>query len=173
MKRSPISQALIEAQKAFDKASQALPEYAPMQTAKAAYAKRQTSLDEAQRLLRFILKWEPSAAAEDLARFRKAATIRSYDELGHDKVQELIAAMKAIESRHLAAKRAAAERLDAYWRDRERATGRMQDFTDDERRFILSTLHPDANASPGRRGRVQGVQRQAGTSNPAMRRVRR
>jgi hypothetical protein len=154
MKRSSISQTLIEAQKAFDKASQALPEYATLQTAKVAHDRLSASVIEARRLLRFILKWEPSSAsAKDLALFRKGATVLGYEELGHDKIQELIAAMSAIERRHLAAKRAAEERRrateDAWWC--ERTTGGEQGFTDEERRLILSTLHPDANASPERR----------------------
>jgi hypothetical protein len=147
MKRSSISQTLIEAQKAFDKVSQALPDYATLQTAKAAHGRLSASVIEARRLLRFILKWEPSSAsAEDLALFRKATTLLGYEELGHDKVQELIAAMNAIESRHLAVKRAAEDRRraaeDAYWRE---------SFANEERRLILSVLHPDANASPERR----------------------
>lgn len=76
MKRSPITQALIEAQRAFDKASQALPEYAALRKAKAAHEQRRTSVDRAQRLLRFILKWEPSTPAGDLALFRQAATLQ-------------------------------------------------------------------------------------------------
>jgi hypothetical protein len=40
MKRSPISQALIEVQKASDKASQALPEYEALRKAKAAKTAR-------------------------------------------------------------------------------------------------------------------------------------
>src|SRR5262245_14342065 len=39
-KRSSISQALIEAQKAFDKASRALPEYAALQKARGAHERR-------------------------------------------------------------------------------------------------------------------------------------
>jgi hypothetical protein len=35
-------------------------------------------------------------------------------------------------------------------RSRREAAGKT-DFTDEERRLILSTLHPDANASPERR----------------------
>ena len=156
MKRSSISQALIEAQKAFDKASQALPEYEALQKARATWERLSASVIEARRLLRFILKWEPSAPAEDdLALFRKAATVLGYEALGHDKIQELLAAMRAIESRHLAAKKAPEERRRADEDRREAARLRERlgepGFTDEERRLILSTLHPDANASPERR----------------------
>jgi hypothetical protein len=144
MKRSSTSQALAKAQRPFDKVSQALPEYADLQTAKAAHERLSASVIEARRLLRFILKWEPSTSAEYLALFRKAATVLGYEELGHDKIQELIVAMKAIEDRHFAAERAA--------EDRRRATEDVaQDFANEERRLILSVLHPDANASPERR----------------------
>jgi hypothetical protein len=136
---SPITQALVKARKAFNKAAEALPEYEVLQKARAAHEQRQTSVDRAQRLLRFILKWEPSTPAQDLALFRQAATIHGYEELGHDKVQELIAAMNAIENRRAAS-----------WRDM--ATGKTtEDFTDEERREILAVLHPDSNMSPERR----------------------
>ena len=146
MKRSSTSQALAKAQRPFDKVSQALPEYADLQTAKAAHERLSASVIEARRLLRFILKWEPSTSAEYLALFRKAATVLGYEELGHDKIQELIVAMEAIESRHLAAKR---EADDAAWRDM--MAGEKPALTNEERRLILSTLHPDANPSPERR----------------------
>jgi hypothetical protein len=54
VKRSPISQALITAQKAFDKASQALPEYEALQKAKAAWERLSASVIEARRFLRRI-----------------------------------------------------------------------------------------------------------------------
>ena len=139
MKRSSISQALIAAQKAYDKASQALPEYATLRKAQAAHEQRQACLDEAQWLLRFILKWERSIDAKDLALFRQATTMHGYEELGHDKIQELIAIMNAIERRRVAS-----------WR--ETATGEtLQHFTEKERREILAVLHPDSNMSPERR----------------------
>jgi len=53
-----------------------LPEYAALQTAKAAYEERQASLDEAQRLLRAILKRD--SALPDLALFRKATTVHAW-----------------------------------------------------------------------------------------------
>ena len=62
MTHSPITQALVKARKAFNKAAKALPEYETLQMAQAAHEQRQTSVDRAQRLLRFILKWEPSDA---------------------------------------------------------------------------------------------------------------
>jgi hypothetical protein len=143
MKRTSISQALIDAQKAFNKASQALPEYAVLQKAKEAGGRRDESIRIAQRSLSPLLTNKVSVPAEDLALFRLAGTLQGYEELGHDRVGKLIIAMQAILTRDIE---------DEDRRIRERATRRTPaDFTDEERRLILSTLHPDANASPERR----------------------
>jgi hypothetical protein len=144
MKRTSISQALIDAQKAFKKASQALPEYAALQKATEASNRREASVRMAQRLLSPILQGKLPVPAEDLALFRQATTLQGYEELGHDRVQELIAAMQAIENRRLEEENRRAREMADRLRTR-------QDFTDEERRLILSALHPDANASPERR----------------------
>jgi hypothetical protein len=144
MKRTSISQALIDAQKAFDKASRALPEYATLQKAKEASDRREASIRMAQRLLGSISAGKVSVPAEDLALFHQTTTLHGYEELGHDRAQELIAAMQAIEQRRIEEENRRAREMADRLRTR-------QDFTDDERRLILSTLHPDANASPERR----------------------
>jgi hypothetical protein len=142
MKRTRISQALIDAQKAFNKASQTLPEYAALQKAKEASARRDASIEAARRALGPLAANEVLVPAEKLALFRQTVTLQGYEDLDHDKVQELVVAMQAILTRHIEDE----DRLA-----RERATRRRPgDFTDEERRLILSTLHPDANASPER-----------------------
>jgi hypothetical protein len=94
MKRSPISQAQIKAQKAFDKASRALPEYEALQKAEAAHGPRQTSLVEAQRILRTIAKRKraPGSPFPDLSLFQE-----EYDALGPIKVRRLIDDLRTIE----------------------------------------------------------------------------
>ena len=141
MKRTSISQALIDAQKAFNKASQALPEYAALRRAEEARDRREASDRAAQRALGPLVSEKVEVPAEQLALFRQAGTLQGYEDLGHDKVQELVAAMNALMTRHVA---------DANRRARESAQT-IRAFTDEERRLILSTLHPDANASPERR----------------------
>jgi hypothetical protein len=144
MKRSSTSQALAKARRAFDKASQALPEYATLQKAREAHNRREASRERVRRLLNNILGTKTPISAEDLALFQQATTVLGYEELGHDKIQELIAAMQVIENRRIEEENRRAHEMADRLRTR-------QDFTDEERRLILSTLHPDANASPERR----------------------
>lgn len=109
MKRSPIVQALIEAQRTAEKAVRELPGYEALHQAKAAVEK----------------PWEVRMRAERLLK----------------KVQQLTNAVQAFEY---------AVRDAERWREMA-ARKAQQDFSDEERRLILSTLHPDANASPERR----------------------
>jgi hypothetical protein len=145
MKRSSVSQTLAKAQRAFDKASQALPEYAALQTAKATDGPHETSLVEAQPILRAIAKRKraPGSPFPDLSLFRQ-----EYDALGPIKVGRLLNDMRTI-AHCLEAVRSERWREDLE-RSRREAAGKTN-FTDEERRLILSTLHPDANASPARR----------------------
>jgi hypothetical protein len=145
MKRSPISQALAKAQRAFDKASQALPEYAALQAAKAADGPHETSLLEAQPILRAIAKRKraPGSPFPDLSRFRQ-----EYDALGPTKVRRLTDDMKAIEH---CLKEIESERWREDLERSRREAAAKAGFTNEERRLILSTLHPDANVSPERR----------------------
>jgi hypothetical protein len=85
-----------------------------------------------------ILGSKASASVEDLALFQLATTVQGYEELGHDKIQELIAAMQAIEERRIE---------DENRRARERARTR-QPFTDEQRRLIPPT--DGRSAEPGR-----------------------
>jgi hypothetical protein len=168
MKRSPITPALAEARQAFDKASRALSEYAALEAAQAALKERQASYDEARLALPgysslqqaeaahrkrqatieeaqgFLRRLGPGLSGHDLTQLRKAATVHGFDELGRDKVEALLAPLRAIERRRLEED----ARRDTAWRREEAGKA---DFTDEERRLILSTLHPDANASPARR----------------------
>jgi hypothetical protein len=72
VKRSSTSHALVKAQRAFDNASRALPEYAALQKAKAADGPHETSLLEAQPILRAIAKRKraPGSPFPDLSLFR-------------------------------------------------------------------------------------------------------
>ena len=104
-----------------------------------------TSLVEAQRILRAIAKRKraPKSPFPDLSLFRQ-----EYDALGPIKVRRLIDDMKTIEH---CLKEIESERWrEDLERSRREAAGKAN-FTDEERRLILSTLHPDANASPERR----------------------
>jgi hypothetical protein len=94
MTRSSISPALVKAQRAFDKASRALPQYVALQAAKAAYGPHETSLLEAQPILRAIAKRQraPGSPFPDPSLFRE-----EYDALGPIKVRRLFDDMKAIE----------------------------------------------------------------------------
>jgi hypothetical protein len=141
MKRTSISQALIDAQRAFNKASRALPEYAVLKQAKEASGRREASIRAAQRALGYLNANTIAVPAEELALFRQTVTLQGYEDLGHDKVQELIAVMQAIGKRHFEA-----EQRRAY-----ESALRQQDFTNEERRLILSVLHPDSTMSPERR----------------------
>jgi hypothetical protein len=102
-------------------------------------------LVEAQRILRTIAKRKraPKSPFPDLALFRQ-----EYDALGPMKVRRLLDDMRTIEH---CLREVEHER---FREDIERSrleAARKADFTDAERRLILSTLHPDANASPERR----------------------
>jgi hypothetical protein len=145
MKRSSTSQALAKAQRAFDKASRALPEYEALQKAQAAHGPLQASLVDAQPILRALAKRKraPKSPFPDPSLFRE-----EYDAQGPIKVRRLFDDMKAIEYclREVESERRRA--AEYAWRREE---ARKVDFTDEERRLILSTLHPDANASPDRR----------------------
>jgi hypothetical protein len=145
MKRSPVSQALAKAQKAFDKASHALPEYAALQKAQAAHGPHEASLVEAQRLLRAVAKRKraPGSPFLDLSLFRQ-----EYDALGPIKVRRLRDDMKTIDH---CLKEVEGERWREDLERSRREAAAKANFTDEERRLILSTLHPDANASPERR----------------------
>ena len=145
MKRSPVSQALAKAQRAFDKASQALPEYDALQKARAANGPRETSLVDAQRILRAIGKRKraPQSPFPDLSLFRQ-----EYDALGPAKVRRLLDGIKAIE---YCLKAVESERWrEDLERSRLGAAGKAG-FTEKERREILAVLHPDSNMSPERR----------------------
>ena len=109
MKRSPIVQALIDAQRAAEKAVRELPGYEARRQAKAAVE-------------------EPWEVRERVERLLK-------------KVRQLTDAVQAFDT---------AVR-DAERRREIRAAAKGEDFSDEERRLILSTLHPDTNASPERR----------------------
>jgi hypothetical protein len=115
------------------------------QKAQAAHGERQASLVEAQRLLRAIAKRKRALGSPfpDLALFRQEC-----DALGPIKVGRLLNDMRTI-AHCLEAVRSERWREDLE-RSRREAAGKTN-FTDEERRLILSTLHPDANASPARR----------------------
>jgi hypothetical protein len=92
MKHSSITLSLMKARNAFAKAARALPEYEALQQARAAYDRRQTTLEAAQRLLKSLLKSKAAVSAEQLALLRRAATDLGYEELGRDRVDDIIRA---------------------------------------------------------------------------------
>jgi hypothetical protein len=145
MKPTSINQALAKAQRAFDKASRALPEYEALQEAQLAHGPRQASLLEAQPILRAIAKRQraPGSPFPDLALFRQ-----EYDALGPNKVRRLFDDMKTIEH---CLREVESEPRSEYIEGLRREAAAEANFTAEERRLILSTLHPDANASPERR----------------------
>jgi hypothetical protein len=112
MKHSSINQTLIKARKAFAKAARALPEYDALQKARAAHERRQASVEQAQRRLKSILKSKAPVSAEALAAFRLAATAEGYEELGRDKVDDIIGVMRGIEKAGLRTRAALAARIE-------------------------------------------------------------
>jgi hypothetical protein len=104
-----------------------------------------SSLVEAQPILRALAKRKraPGSPFPDISLF-----LQEYDALGPIKVRRLIDDMKIIEHCLQAIEN------ERYHEQRERSrreANSKANFTDEERRLILSTLHPDANASPERR----------------------
>ena len=77
MKRTAISQVLIDAQKAFNKASKALPEYAALRQAKEASDRRDASVKAAQRALGPLVSEKVKVSAEQLSLFRQAGTLKA------------------------------------------------------------------------------------------------
>ena len=105
----------------------------------------QPSLVEAQKLLRAVVRGKraPRSPFLDIALFR-----RDYEMLGPTKRGQLLDDMKAITH---CLQQIENERWRADIERSRREAAAKANFSDEERRLILSTLHPDANASPERR----------------------
>jgi hypothetical protein len=88
-------------------------------------------------------KRAPGSPFLDLSLFRQ-----EYDALGPIKVRRLRDDMKTIDH---CLKEVEGERWREDLERSRREAAAKANFTDEERRLILSTLHPDANASPERR----------------------
>jgi hypothetical protein len=125
----PINQAVRDAKKAFNKAQF-------MQT------HRREQVKQAAQYLEKIAEYGIKASDEDIDLLRRAATREGWNELGIDRVLELLdrigKPISAVE--------------EARWRGNLlRETTPKSEFSLEERRLILAALHPDNSASSERR----------------------
>jgi hypothetical protein len=133
--RDPINQAVRDARKALE----ASDVFKALKAAETAQVNRRSRVADARRYLRDVKDRDIALSDEDTALLRKAATNLGCNEIG-------AAAAIALMSRISEIVRGKASR----WRWALPEQG-STNFTPDERRAILSGLHPDNSASSERR----------------------
>jgi hypothetical protein len=131
----PISQAVRDARKAL----KASPEFKALEAAERAQALRSAQTARVRTCLQRIEKDKIALPREDMALLRKAATVLGHNEVGADAVEALLLRVGA------------ALEEETLRRSRAMFAPEPAEFTPEDRRLILSVLHPDNSASTERR----------------------
>jgi hypothetical protein len=131
--RDPINQAVRDARKALE----ASDVFRTLKAAETAQTNRRLRVADAGRYLNGLKN--DAISVEDMALLRKAATNRGYNEIGAAAANALLSRVGEV-----------VRGKSGHWRGPV-LTGGPARFTPDERRAILSVLHPDNSASSERR----------------------